>query len=531
MGIAPTSEQQQIIDEPSHCVVIARPGSGKTATLAWKIRRIVPDLPPYRGIIAISYTNKASNELKRRALAQGMDGGSSFFGTIDRFYLSEIVFSFGKHLWGLPEADFEIREASELDQGSLGDQPTESDEIFTSRLGELYRSGTIVLEQIGYLAVQIIDMSLACRKYLKAKYSHVIIDEYQDCGHWQHELFIRLVGLGIIGVAVGDLDQSIYAFAHKDPRYLLSLTQNSLFVPYSLTQNHRSHVSIVTYATKLLLSNYSTVSPDEIRVFHKRIDGKEEDIAAWLSHAIGRFCAWFGVEERRRVGVLTKSRRTANIVHHHLTLSHKAVVRTSLDTITDPWGSLFRRILFTALDDNETKYGLVEQYLSVESNHHECRRLLSLLREIEDAGRQSPIQMEGVLGHFLAIAEELLPQFGSEKATGALRDVLSNEWQLDSFAPPKPDEVQLMTLHKAKGLEFDIVFHLDLYKYILPQYKSDDPIQDLNLHYVGITRAKKCCVLCTSSYRTKSDESVTSAAPSHFLFRQGLPQLRLDSPC
>ena len=69
-----------------------------------------------------------------------------------------------------------------------------------------------------------------------------------------------------------------------------------------------------------------------------------------------------------------------------------------------------------------------------------------------------------------------------------------------SFLPPADNEIQLLTLHKAKGLEFDIVFHLNLYQWILPQYKGDYS-QDLNLHYVGITRAKKCCVLCTSTHR------------------------------
>lgn len=45
-----------------------------------------------------------------------------------------------------------------------------------------------------------------------------------------------------------------------------------------------------------------------------------------------------------------------------------------------------------------------------------------------------------------------------------------------------------MTLHKSKGLEFNIVFHMDMYRWILPNEYGDAAaqMQDLNLHYVRI---------------------------------------------
>ena len=84
------------------------------------------------------------------------------------------------------------------------------------------------------------------------------------------------------------------------------------------------------------------------------------------------------------------------------------------------------------------------------------------------------------------------------------------------FEPAKNDEVQVMTIHKAKGLEFDIVFHLDLYEWAFPAKRPgpkndfDNPEflsidQDVHLHYVGITRAKKACFLCTSTKRVKEN--------------------------
>jgi len=58
--MTPTAEQKKAIDYPGSMVIIAKPGSGKTFVIAEKIRSILPVLPDYRGVIAISYTNKAS---------------------------------------------------------------------------------------------------------------------------------------------------------------------------------------------------------------------------------------------------------------------------------------------------------------------------------------------------------------------------------------------------------------------------------------------------------------------------------------
>ena len=78
----PTDQQSRIIAETSSCVVIAKPGSGKTFVLSEKIKRIIPGLIDYKGVIAISYTNKASDELKRRCLSGGLDKKCSFFGPL-----------------------------------------------------------------------------------------------------------------------------------------------------------------------------------------------------------------------------------------------------------------------------------------------------------------------------------------------------------------------------------------------------------------------------------------------------------------
>jgi DNA helicase-2/ATP-dependent DNA helicase PcrA len=61
----PTPEQIAAIDYSNSLVAIAKPGSGKTFVLARKIRNVLSTLLDHQGVIAISYTNKSSEELRR----------------------------------------------------------------------------------------------------------------------------------------------------------------------------------------------------------------------------------------------------------------------------------------------------------------------------------------------------------------------------------------------------------------------------------------------------------------------------------
>jgi superfamily I DNA/RNA helicase len=54
--------------------------------------------------------------------------------------------------------------------------------------------------------------------------------------------------------------------------------------------------------------------------------------------------------------------------------------------------------------------------------------------------------------------------------------------------------------------------------------------QDLNLHYVGITRARKACLLISSSKRTNADGAVKNGMNSEFLFHNGIEKLRNKNP-
>jgi len=532
-----TKEQEAVvkaIDEFSNCVVIARPGSGKTFTLAYAIRRILPELPHYKGVIAISYTNKASDELEARSLSGGMDRKSSFFGTIDKFYLTEIIIPFGRHLFGDPQNEIDVMKLDEVEQSRKveplvedADQGRIDDEL-VEVMRQLYTEGGIILETIGCLALYVFENSFACRRYLRARYSHIYVDEYQDCGQWQHVLFVRLVELGLQGVAVGDINQSIFAFAKKDSKYLAALSRDvERFKTYTLTKNHRSHTSIINYSTRLLSSTYQPTPTDEIRVYGKCVTGSEIEIAHWLNVAVPYFADQFHVD-RNKIGILVRGRRTGNLIHRNINFLHKPIVTTPLDNDSSLWGSVFRKILNWVFSTELTKYELVEGYLNIDLQLAVVRKVMTLLSDIEQAASTAPASLSQHTDLFIEVANLIFPQRRNGTAINNLKNTLSNEIFLDSFIPPNSDEIQLMTLHKAKGLEFEMVFHLDLYRWIMPMYKGDY-IQDLNLHYVGVTRAKQCVILCSSTQR-HSSQGIRDAEDSEFLHINDLELLRVQCP-
>lgn len=455
-AVIPTDEQQAILDEVSHCAVIASPGSGKTFTLAQKIRTILPTLPGHRGVAAISFTNKASEELRRRATSDGIDRKSSFFGTIDKFFIAEILIPFGRHVFGNPKKAVEIIASEEIPDPLRGRLASATkagaarDEII-SLLGELYVDGWATLRSVGALSCHIFQRSKACQRYLAARYSHVLIDEYQDCDKYQHSIFLELVAAGVVGVAVGDLNQSIFGFAGKDPMFLQKLVEDARFATYELSQNHRSNPAITHYALRLLSARHKIPKGLDDVVWEKNVDGSEQQIAEWIAGSLPAATARLSIESRNQIAILTSTRRTQGHICHALNVPHKNVIETSLDKSSTVWGRLFRDTLLWLFSEAENKYELIERYISIELKKKAAREVMGLLGRLERI-RDVPGQLINQMAGFEAFARIVHPKDESTEATAMLQEVLENDELAASYAPPARDEVVVMTLHKAKGL-------------------------------------------------------------------------------
>jgi len=541
-----TEEQSAILAHPGNLVVVARPGSGKTRVLSAKVRAILPTLADYQGVIAISYTNKASDELKLRSRRDAIDIKSSFFGTIDRFCDAEVIIPFLSHLFGWPQCDSSqitirrIRDLPDEEQKQLQFAATDQG-IHRISAAALVRNlelikhhwlqGVLLLDANGALALYVLQNSQACRRFLKARYSHVLIDEYQDSGQEQHEILLELSQMGLTAIAVGDLDQSIFGFSGRSSRYLQDLTRRTGFRVFPLTLNHRCHASIVNYSMRLITPNSSMLPADEMRVFLKAVQGTQSAVARWIEAAIPSAVQRFGVSRNADIGVLVRSNESGKTVDCAMAVKHRFFRATALEDDFSLWGDLFCRLLYLRF----SRSGTVEEIIQdLAGNTLATAQLRAARRQLVDA-RSCPAT--DLRDHMVQCAQSLLPHAENTRSVELLNETLTDEGSLASFRPAGADEVQIMTLHKAKGLEFDIVFHLDLYEWVMPAKGPgpgndwDSPVykdlsQDLNLHYVGVTRARKACVLCASTQRVNASGQVKQGAPSEFLWRNGVGGLR-----
>jgi len=290
----PTPDQQGAIDSNANMVITACPGSGKTSVVVQKIRKEIPEIKGHRGVLGITFTVKASKELKRKCKKDGFNTKCSFFGTIDHFCLSEIIFPFAKRVWGVTDSRLECITYDELDDGFKANLPPLSDvgtvlstndyDQYENEFIQHYRSGFILLEAVGVLANHILNNSIACQRYITARYTSLYVDEYQDSSQAQHKLFLSLLQLGLRAVAVGDVQQSIYAWRGSSPEYINELvSQPEVFEHHIVNINHRCHPSITNYANRLFSENANLLPVTQIRVFHRVFNGTQIDLANELN--------------------------------------------------------------------------------------------------------------------------------------------------------------------------------------------------------------------------------------------------------
>ncbi|MEQ9927879.1 UvrD-helicase domain-containing protein [Pectobacterium parvum] len=532
-----TDEQKEAIAYPSSMVLTACPGSGKTAVIVAKIIQDLENCRDYQGVIAISYTNKASDELKKRCLKSAPDTKLSFFGTMDKFYLTEIIYQYVNHLWGYVDK-LSVIKFSDLEseyKTKLSDYTNSEyicgkiDECNFTAIHELYLKGVIVLEFIPLLAYYILTRSSSCRRYLSIRFKSIYIDEYQDAGYIQHLIFIGLFNIGIKATAVGDKDQSIYSYAGKSSKYLVSLLEKgSGFESFEITINHRSHPSIVNYASRLMNENSVLLASDVVHVYRTTINGTQKNIAEWIDANISNVKDTFGVRKECDIAILTATNSSVSLVSDLIKTHSRAYLDDDLSSLGGEVSLLVKDLLNFRYNRLTTAQSIIDNLHNKILDVNLIRKMRGVIKKVRETNYEGliPALRQAIS---LLTASELTHQH-----IDAINSIMNNKMMLNNYLPVSDNELQIMTLHKAKGLEFDFVFHLDLYDWILPRREYIKGCFDvvfsqyeqcLNLHYVGITRAKKAVVLLNSTERFNFQHELKKAKPSQFLSLNGLDGL------
>lgn len=535
-----TPDQNAAIESQANMVITACPGSGKTSIIVEKIRRSVFTLKSFQGVIAITFTVKASKELKKRCNGDGLNTRSSFFGTIDHFCLSEIIYPFISRLYGNTLYPLECKAYNDLNEelkvglpnlGQSGQKlNTEDYETYEDILKSLYSLGIILLESLGILSVHIIKKSEGCRKYFKSKYISLYVDEYQDSSQPQHQLFLTLLDLGLSAVAVGDTQQSIYSWRGCDPVYIKELIDKpDVFEHHIVNINHRCHPSITNYANRLFNKDYPLLPTQEIRIYHWVLNGTQLDVAEQLSESIKEILSNNIVSSFSEIAILVRKNKSLEFLKNGLKVPFRVFNDDPLSLINSPVSKVMSGLLVYYFDHQaliNDVIDLLSQYRSItRSQLKSVRIIIRTIKECDVASLRQTI---------VHVAMELLNNEITDAEINALDRVINDKNLLKQFQPADENEVQVMTLHKSKGLEFDIIFHLDLYDWVFPRrvYTGNfneevfsDWEQELNLHYVGITRAKKLCILVSSNTRINLNGETKNGVKSQFMNLKGLDGL------
>lgn len=297
--------QREAFARSENTVLLAGPGSGKTATLVLKVARLLDDIPAPRGVACLTYGNEAAQEFEGRLRDYGVrSGGRLFTGTVHSFCLAHVLRPFAhlldaEHLYLAASeiaSDGELDEARQkgLDFAAINEQggwwkskieayrklailaPEFASDLDDRlpRVAEGYARHLRGLNRIDFDDIVLGSLLLLrdhthVRRALWAKYPWFVVDEYQDLGLPLHRIVTTLVeSAGVKVFAVGDPDQSIYNFNGARPEFLGELATRDDFRPIRLELNYRCRQKIIDASLHVL-------QPDEPRGFLSAAEGDE----------------------------------------------------------------------------------------------------------------------------------------------------------------------------------------------------------------------------------------------------------------
>jgi uncharacterized protein (TIGR00375 family) len=271
-----------VASKADHLIITAGPGTGKTHTLIARLLRLLTrkDVDP-KNIFAITFTNRAADEMRTRLQAQaGSAAEHVFIGTFHGFclyWLRKVN----------PELDVAGREARQqilqqiypgltaAENKSLREQisayfetlvsaddrqikDVADDDLITNYCDQLRRHNSIDLEEVLPLFVTMLGDDMALRGMILSAVKHLFIDEFQDLNFTQYQL-VKILAARAQIFAIGDPDQAIYGFRGSKPEYFFKFINEFGAENLFLTRNYRSAPAILKAAAGVISRNPSSM--------------------------------------------------------------------------------------------------------------------------------------------------------------------------------------------------------------------------------------------------------------------------------
>ncbi len=327
-------QRDAVVHRGGPLLIVAGAGSGKTRVLTRRIAHLIAtrDAAPWQ-ILAITFTNKAADEMRRRVAELvgpraermwvstfhsacvrilrahgdrlGYKGSFTIYDDADSRRLVEIV---------ARELDIDTKKLSprsilgQISQAKSRQQgPDEyraaAVTIFDRRIADvfdLYQQRMVAANAMDFddlllNTVRLFRLHPDVLQHYRTRFTHILIDEYQDTNAVQNALAVLLAGEHRNIVVVGDSDQSVYRFRGADISNILDFEQAFPdATAITLDQNFRSTQTILDAANAVITNNVSR-KPKSLwtdggtgeQIVRYRAED-EHDEAEWVAHEIVR---------------------------------------------------------------------------------------------------------------------------------------------------------------------------------------------------------------------------------------------------
>jgi len=609
------SDQLAAVTAPASALVLAGAGSGKTRVLTTRIAWLIQtnQVSPL-GLLAVTFTNKAAKEMLTRLTSmlpintRGMWVGT-FHGLCNRLLRthhrdaglpqlftildsSDQLSVIKRVLRGL-NVDTEKYDPRKVQsfinqnkEAGLRADKVEAWDPFSRNLVEYYaeyerqlnREGAVDFAELLLRAYELLSRNAMLREHYQERFQHILVDEFQDTSRLQYLWLKLLKGPESALFAVGDDDQSIYAFRGAHVGNMRQLMDDfGIAEPIKLTRNYRS-VSIILDAANAVISNnqgrlgkdlWTEVGKGELIRHFLAVDDNEE--ARYLVEEI---------QARKREGdawidqaVLYRSNAQSRSIEHALfnasipyrvygglryferaEIKH-ALAYLRLAAFPEDDNAFLRVVNFPARGigarglevlDNEARAAGTSLWAAAcgggKSAGKKFAPFVVLIETMKNqiAGLSLMEQVEHVVASSGLLAYYQNEKDGEDRVEN-LNELVnaaagfaaeSDDQSLEAFlghaaleagehaAAQGQDAVQLMSVHSAKGLEFQTVFITGLEEGLFPNEKArneaDGLEEERRLMYVAITRARRQLYLTHAQQRMLHGQ-IRYNMPSQFL--------------
>lgn len=601
-------------------LILAGAGSGKTRVLTTRIAWLIQtgQVSPM-GLLAVTFTNKAAKEMLTRLTAmlpintRGMWAGT-FHGLCNRllrahyreaglpstFQILDTAdqLSSIKRLMKVLNVDDEKYPPKQVQgyinsckEEGLRAHAVDAYDAHSQKLREIYeeydkqcnREGVADFAELLLRCYELLERDAHLRSHYQSRFQYILVDEFQDTNRLQYQWLKLLAGVNNCLFAVGDDDQSIYAFRGARVGNMRDFEQDfNVQNIVKLEENYRSHSNILDAANAIISHNKNRLGKnlwtsagkgEPVRIYEAYNDTDEAqfivDEVNMLQNegtALGDIALLYRSNAQSRI--LEHTLFSANIpyrVYGGLRFFERAEIKHSL---------AYMRLIANANDDtallrviNFPARGIgarsLEQLQEIARNQGislwaaatqatgKIAQFVSLIREMIDQAygislaevAELATTMSGLKAHYqndkegedrIANLEELVTAavafsnqaFGNHNNVEEEVDIMTqflNHASLEAGehqADVGREALQLMTVHAAKGLEFNAVFISGVEEGLFPHeqsmYENSGLEEERRLMYVAVTRARQRLYLSYAQSRMLHGQ-VRYGIPSRFL--------------